>query len=124
MSAGRLQGKSIVITGAASGLGRAMALAFAAEGADVVVGDVRPDPRGRRSDRRSDRTGRRQRRDRLDVMVNNAIVAGRHSNGLLETEPEDWDAIMDVGLRGGRFLDHLLTSAPARLRQPTLPRAA
>ena len=44
MSAGRLQGKSIVITGAASGLGRAMALAFAAEGADVVVGDVRPDP--------------------------------------------------------------------------------
>lgn len=123
MSAGRLQGKSIVITGAASGLGRAMALAFAAEGADVVVGDVRPDPRGRRSDRRSDRTGRRQRRDRLDVMVNNAIVAGRHSNGLLETEPEDWDAIMDAGLRGGRFLD-LLTSAPARLRQPTLPRAA
>ena len=56
-------------------------------------------------------------------MVNNAIVAGRHSNGLLETEPEDGDAIMDVGLRGGRFLD-LLTSAPARLRQPTLPRAA
>ena len=33
-------------------------------------------------------------------MVNNAIVAGRHSKGLLETEPEDWDAIMDVGLRG------------------------
>jgi NAD(P)-dependent dehydrogenase (short-subunit alcohol dehydrogenase family) len=45
MSAGRLQDKSIVITGAASGLGRAMALTFAAEGADVVVGDVRPDPR-------------------------------------------------------------------------------
>ncbi|HWG82350.1 MAG TPA: SDR family oxidoreductase [Gaiellales bacterium] len=64
-----------------------------------------------------------QRRGRLDVMVNNAIVAGRHSNGLLETEPEDWDAIMDVGLRGGRSLD-LLTSAPARLRQPTPPRAA
>jgi NAD(P)-dependent dehydrogenase (short-subunit alcohol dehydrogenase family) len=56
-------------------------------------------------------------------MVNNAIVAGRHSNGLLETEPEDWDALMDVGLRGGRSLD-LLTSAPARLRQPTPPRAA
>jgi glucose 1-dehydrogenase len=37
---------------------------------------------------------------RLDVIVNNAIVAGRHSKGLLETEPEDWDAIMAVGLRG------------------------
>jgi NAD(P)-dependent dehydrogenase (short-subunit alcohol dehydrogenase family) len=37
---------------------------------------------------------------RLDVMVNNAIVAGPHSKGLLETEEEDWDAIMAVGLRG------------------------
>ena len=37
---------------------------------------------------------------RLDVMVNNAIVAGPHSKGLLETDEADWDAIMDVGLRG------------------------
>jgi NAD(P)-dependent dehydrogenase (short-subunit alcohol dehydrogenase family) len=124
MSAGRLQDKSIVITGAASGLGRAMALTFAAEGADVVVGDVRPDPREGgeptvdlieqaggsgvfvEADASSwddiDRlvTTAVERRGRLDVMVNNAIVAGRHSKGLLETEPEDWDAIMDVGLRG------------------------
>jgi glucose 1-dehydrogenase len=41
-----------------------------------------------------------ERRGRLDVMVNNAIVAGRHSKGLLETDERDWDAIMDVGLRG------------------------
>ena len=33
-------------------------------------------------------------------MVNNAIVAGPHSKGLLETTEEDWDAIMAVGLRG------------------------
>jgi glucose 1-dehydrogenase len=39
---------------------------------------------------------------RLDIMVNSAIVAGRHSKGLLETEEEDWDAIMAVGLRGVR----------------------
>jgi glucose 1-dehydrogenase len=32
--------------------------------------------------------------------VNNAIVAGPHSKGLLETEEDDWDAIMAVGLRG------------------------
>jgi glucose 1-dehydrogenase len=124
MSAGRLQDKSIVITGAASGLGRAMALTFAAEGADVVVGDVRPDPReggeptidlihragGNGTFVETDAskwddidrlvTAAVERRGRLDVMVNNAIVAGRHSKGLLETELEDWDAIMDVGLRG------------------------
>jgi NAD(P)-dependent dehydrogenase (short-subunit alcohol dehydrogenase family) len=101
-----------------------MALAFAAEGADVVIGDVREDPReggrptvelieegggsavflnadaGSRDD--IDRLVRTavERRGRLDVMVPNAIVAGPHSKGLLETSEEDWDAIMHVGLRG------------------------
>ena len=42
---GRLEGKSIVVTGGSSGLGRAMALRFAAEGAVVTVGDVRREPR-------------------------------------------------------------------------------
>ena len=33
-------------------------------------------------------------------MVPNAILAGRHSKGLLDTRADDWDAIMAVGLRG------------------------
>jgi glucose 1-dehydrogenase len=113
-----------VVTGGSSGLGRATSLAFAAEGADVVIGDVREDPRegGRptvelieerggsavflHADAGSwddiDRLVRTavERRGRLDVMVPNAIVAGPHSKGLLETSEEDWDAIMHVGLRG------------------------
>jgi glucose 1-dehydrogenase len=120
----RLSGKTIVVTGGSSGLGRAMSLAFAREGAYVVVADIWREPReggpptdalisdeggsarfveadvshwddiGRLVAEASSRTGR------LDVMVNNAILAGRHSKGLLETEEEDWDAIMAVGLRG------------------------
>jgi glucose 1-dehydrogenase len=121
---GRVEGKTIAITGASSGLGRAMARRFAAEGAHVVCADVRADPReggeptvdviaaaggsaeyveadaSRWDDIDRLVTTAVGRSGRLDVMVNNAIVAGRHSKGLLETELEDWDAIMDVGLRG------------------------
>ena len=101
-----------------------MSLAFAREGAHVVVADVRRDPReggaptveligeqggsgefleadaGSWEDIDRLVTDAASRTGRLDVIVNNAIVAGRHSKGLLETEPEDWDAIMAVGLRG------------------------
>jgi NAD(P)-dependent dehydrogenase (short-subunit alcohol dehydrogenase family) len=41
--AGRLEGKTAVITGGASGIGRATALRFAQEGAHVVVADLNPD---------------------------------------------------------------------------------
>ena len=40
----RLQDKVAVITGASTGIGRAIALAFADEGAKVVCGDLRRDP--------------------------------------------------------------------------------
>jgi len=138
---GRVEGKTIAITGASSGLGRAMALRFAAEGAHVVCADVRADPReggeptvdviaaaggsaeyvGADASRWDDINRlvatAVQRSGRLDVMVNNAIVAGPHSKGLLETEEGDWDAIMAVGLRGvflccKRAVQQMLTQEP------------
>jgi glucose 1-dehydrogenase len=138
---GRLAGKSIVVTGGSSGLGRAMALRFAAEGADVIVGDVRREPRegGRPTVELIAEQGGRavyveadaasatdidalvrtavERSGRLDVMVPNAIVAGRHSKGLLDTTEEGWDAIMAVGLRGvflacKRAVEQMLTQEP------------
>jgi NAD(P)-dependent dehydrogenase (short-subunit alcohol dehydrogenase family) len=36
----------------------------------------------------------------LDVLVNNAAIAGRHSKPLVDTDDSDWDAIMAVNLRG------------------------
>jgi glucose 1-dehydrogenase len=58
-----------------------------------------------------------ERTGRLDVMVPNAILAGAHSKGLLETEEADWDAIMGVGLRGvflgcKRAVQQMLTQEP------------
>jgi glucose 1-dehydrogenase len=137
----RLAGKTIVVTGGSSGLGRAMSLAFAREGADVVIGDIRRTPRegGTPTDgliasgggsvlyveadvSRAEDIDRLissavERRGRLDVLVNNAIVAGRHSKGLLETDEADWDAIMAVGCRGvflccKRAVEQMLTQEP------------
>jgi len=42
---GRLTGKIAVVTGASSGIGRAISLQFAKEGAAVICSDIRPDPR-------------------------------------------------------------------------------
>ena len=52
----------------------------------------------------------------LDLVVNNAVLAGAHSKALLDTEPEDWDAMMAVNLRG----PYLLCRAAVRqmLTQP------
>jgi NAD(P)-dependent dehydrogenase (short-subunit alcohol dehydrogenase family) len=119
-----LIGRVAVITGSASGLGRAIAIRLAEEGAHVVVSDVRPHPReggdpteavierGGGSCVRIDAdvsrwndidrlvSGAVERFGRLDVMVNNAAIAGPASKPLLETTEEDWDAIMAVNLRG------------------------
>jgi NAD(P)-dependent dehydrogenase (short-subunit alcohol dehydrogenase family) len=113
-----------VVTGSASGLGRAIAIRLADEGALVVVSDVRRDPReggdqteavieerggtcirldadvSRWEDIDRLVSGAVERFGRLDVMVNNAAIAGAASKPLLETSEEDWDSIMNVNLRG------------------------
>jgi NAD(P)-dependent dehydrogenase (short-subunit alcohol dehydrogenase family) len=120
----RLADRVAVVTGSASGLGRAIALRFADEGAVVIVSDVRPDPReggdntealiaagGGRCARIDADVSRWEDVDRLvsatverfgrlDVMINNAAIAGPASKPLLETTESDWDEIMAVNLRG------------------------
>jgi len=139
----RLADRSIIVTGGASGIGRALCVAFASEGARVVVGDVRRDPLhvgGTATDELIADAGGIARfveadvrsagdidslvaaalelgGGRLDVIVNNAMVAGAHSKGLLETSEEDWDIILDVGLRGlflccQRAVRQMLTQEP------------
>lgn len=124
----RLDGKSIIVTGAGSGIGRGMALAFGREGARVYVADVRREPRegGLPTDVKLTEAGlsavyvktdvsRWDEVDalvarvvsgtgKLDVFVNNAAIhSSKISKSLLDTEPSDWDTMMAVNLRGTFF---------------------
>ena len=116
--------RSAVVTGSSSGIGRAIAERLAADGFWVLLADVRREPLtgGEPTDQIIKRQGgacgyikadvsRREDCDRLvaracertgalDVLVNNAALAGEHSKPLLETADGDFDAILAVNLRG------------------------
>lgn len=118
----RLKGKIAVVTGSSSGIGKAMALRFAQEGATVVVAARRIDKceetvaqiesAGGRAlalqtdiadepqvDRLIAETIRRY--GRLDILVNNAgIFGGRR---LAETSTDSFDDVMRTNVRGTFF---------------------
>jgi NAD(P)-dependent dehydrogenase (short-subunit alcohol dehydrogenase family) len=114
--AGRVEGKVVAVTGAATGIGRAAAEALANEGAVVLLGDV--DDNGGRAvadamgqDASFLRTDVRSSADvhalidtavkhhgRLDGIVNNAAVAIPGAAG--EMSEDDWREVLDVNLSG------------------------
>jgi len=106
--AGRLEGKRALVTAAAQGIGRAVALAFAAEGASVLATDIAEDKVADLAEafvatRRLDVTDREaiaalaDELGPLDILFNCAGFV--HHGTILDVLPEDWDFSFDVNLR-------------------------
>jgi NAD(P)-dependent dehydrogenase (short-subunit alcohol dehydrogenase family) len=111
----RLAGKYALVTGAGSGIGRAIAVRLAGEGAHVTILEARPEAgEGTAAEIREAGGAARvlaadvanteamrvafEQVERLDLLVNNAGIA--HIGTVLTTTPEDLDRIYAVNVRG------------------------
>ena len=115
----RVKGKTALVTGAASGIGRAIAILLAQHGAEVIVADINADAGEELADEINADGGKaffqalnvtdeaawaqaseviRDRCGKLDVLVNNAGVTERGNTE--DITLDDWKAIIDVNLHG------------------------
>lgn len=116
----KLEGKKALVTGASRGIGRAIALALAAEGADVAVNYAGSEAAAKEVAAQIETMGRRalvlkadvadsaagtamvdavvKEFGRIDILVNNAGIT--RDTLLMRMKEEDWDAVLTTNLKG------------------------
>src|SRR6266511_1021495 len=109
---GRLAGRTVLITGASQGLGRAIALACALEGADLLLVARRAGPL-EEARAAAESLGARaialDAFDRVDVLVNNASELGPTPMPyLIDTDPDALRRVLEVNLLGPFLLTRAL----------------
>ena len=110
MAGNRLKNKRVLVTAAGQGIGRAAALAMAAEGAEVFATDINPEGLAQL---KSEATGRLEAFE-LDVRSESSVAAGVevaqpdvlfncagfvHNGTVLEASDEDWEFAFDLNVR-------------------------
>ncbi len=133
---GLLDGKVALVTGAARGIGKAIAMKFASEGADVAFTDLVINESGEQTVRDIEAFGHKVKAyasnaadfeethnvvnqiladfGRIDILVNNAGIT---KDGLMLRMTEaQWDAVLNVNLKSAFNFIHALTPIMARQR--------
>ncbi len=135
-----LRGKVAIVTGGGQGIGKAIALAYAREGADVVLA-ARSREKIEAAARQIEETGRQalavptdvskksdvevmvtkalERFGKIDILVNNVGIAGPTA-AVVELKEEAWDEVMAVNLKGTMLcsqavLKHMIPQKSGRI---------
>lgn len=137
---GLLDGKVALITGAARGIGKAIAMKFASEGADVAFTDLVINEAGEQTVKDIEAFGHKVKAyasnaanfeethnvvnqiladfGRIDILVNNAGIT---KDGLmLRMSEAQWDAVLNVNLKSAFNFIHALTPIMARQRSGSI----
>jgi glucose 1-dehydrogenase len=134
----RLQGKTAVITGSGRGIGRAIAVRLASEGAEIAINDLNVQGEACQTLSQVEATGRRgvliqadiSRTDEarrlideavrefgpLDILVNNAGIEKRAP--FVEVTEADYDAVLGVNLKGAFFVTQAFVRHLLAARRP------
>jgi len=130
----KLEGRVAFVTGAAQGIGRAIALALAEDGADMALGDLNLEKLEAVA-REVEGLGRKalalhldvshsdsvqaavakvlETWGKIDILVNNAGIT--KDNLIMRMKPQDWDAVLSVNLNGAYHC--IRTVLPGMVRQ-------
>ncbi|HWG16133.1 MAG TPA: SDR family oxidoreductase [Streptosporangiaceae bacterium] len=122
---GKLEGKKAIVTGSDSGIGRAVAIAFAREGADVLISYLNEHDDARETAKWVEAAGRKavlvsgdladpahcrevvdravQEFGRIDVLVNNAAFQATHES-IEDISDEEWNHTLATNLSAYFFL--------------------
>ena len=130
-----LEGKTALITGASRGIGKAVALAFAKQGANIAFTDLRYDENAQATEKEIEACGVKAKMyasnaadfaqtaatveeiakefGRIDILVNNAGIT--KDTLLMRMTEEQWDAVINVNLKSAFNFIHACT--PIMMRQ-------
>ncbi|MCD7933567.1 MAG: 3-oxoacyl-[acyl-carrier-protein] reductase [Tannerellaceae bacterium] len=130
-----LEGKVAIVTGAARGIGKAIALKFAAEGADIAFTDLAIDENGEATQKELEALGVKAKgyasnaanfeeahtvvadilKDfgRIDILVNNAGIT--RDGLMMRMSEQQWDMVINVNLKSAFNFVHAVT--PIMMKQ-------